>query len=621
MHKLLAKQLAKASGPDCLDQACFLNLVSTAYEAYDRDRGRTDRTVALMIEENEQLQYQLQLTIKKLAVQNARFVAALENMSHGLCMFDRSHRLVVANRQVGALFHLPPHLSKIGVSIGDILTYLTRKNIIGWRERKKLKADTLAELFNSGPLNHTWELTDGRVIDVTLCGTDDGGWVAVCVDVTDQRRAQARIRHMARHDALTDLPNRTQFHEAMAWHLTRTDRGERVAVMCLDLDHFKAVNDTLGHPVGDELLLAVAERLTGCVRHGDLVARLGGDEFAIIQVGVQQPVGATSLAHRIINVIGTPYVIDGHELSIGVSIGVAIAPADGENSNQLLKNADMALYRAKDDGRGVMRFFEQQMDARVQARRALESDLRQALVKNEFELHYQPLVNLSTNDISGFEALIRWNHPKRGQVPPGDFIQLAEEIGLIGPIGEWVLHQACLEAMAWPSTVKVAVNLSPVQFRNKSLAAAVVDALERSGLAPSRLELEITETVMLQDTEHTITLLQELRELGVRISMDDFGTGYSSLSYLRRFPFDKIKIDQSFVYDLDNGKDALAIIRAVTGLSSNLGMVTTAEGVETTKQLETLRSEGCTEVQGYLFSPPRPACEINELLSCSISNT
>ncbi|MGI9507764.1 MAG: putative bifunctional diguanylate cyclase/phosphodiesterase [Geminicoccaceae bacterium] len=614
MHKLLARQLTKAEGGQGLDQERLLDLIGAAYTSYERDRARTDRTVALMIEENDQLQRELQAVIEKLAVQNSRFVAALENMPHGLCMFDGNHRLVIANGQLADLFRLPAYLTKIGTPVGDILMFLSRHGILQRSERKKLGADALNALAKSGPLNVTWELTDGRYIEIALSGTNDGGWVAVCEDVTAQHRAQARIRHMARHDALTDLPNRVQFHEAMAWHFGRTDRGEKVVVMCLDLDHFKIVNDTLGHPVGDKLLLAVAERLGTCIRHGDLVARLGGDEFAIIQVGVDQPVGASSLAQRIIDQLGAPYMIDGQELSISVSIGIAIAPDDGQNSDQLLKNADLALYRAKEDGRGHLCFFEREMDAEVQARRAMEFDLRQALNQEEFELYYQPLVNLSDDEISGFEALIRWNHPRRGRVAPDEFIQLAEETGLIGAIGEWVLHQACHDAMSWPQSIKVAVNLSPVQFRTPALIEAVTAALEMSSLDPARLELEITETVMLQDTEHTIGMLSSLRRLGVSISMDDFGTGYSSLSYLRRFPFDKIKIDQSFIYDLEHAQDALAIIRAVTGLSTSLGMTTTAEGVETSKQLATLRAEGCTEVQGYLISPPLPALEVTELL-------
>ncbi len=616
MNKLLAKQLKKASLDGQLDKDDFLVRVSAIFDEYDRDRARTDRTITLMIEENEQLNRQLQATITKLAIQNARFAAALENMSHGLCMFDQDDRLVVSNRRYAELFSLTPDLVQPGTPFATILDYVVSHGVLDHVERAKLLAGIPTADSDDDSINRIWAMADSRIIEAVLSRTEDSGWIAICEDVTEQRQAEAQIYHMARHDTLTDLPNRVQFREAMEWHLARTDRGEQVAVMCLDLDHFKAVNDTLGHPIGDKLLISVAERLGDCVRHGDLIARLGGDEFAIIQVGVRQPVAATSLAQRIIDQLSEPFIIEGHQVSIGVSIGVAVAPTNTGCANQLLKYADLALYRAKEDGRSVLRFFEPEMDVYMQARRSLEFDLRQALIKKEFELHYQPLVNISDNKISGFEALLRWNHPERGRVAPDDFIPLSEEIGLIGPIGDWVLMQACLDAVSWPEPFNVAVNLSPAQFKNRSLAAAVIAALNNAGLEPMRLELEITETIMLQNTEHTLAVLSEMRDLGVRISMDDFGTGYSSLSYLRRFPFDKIKIDQTFICDLDKGPDALAIVRAVTGLSKSLGIATTAEGVETAKQLETLKLEGCTEVQGYLFSRPRPASELRELLNC-----
>ena len=436
------------------------------------------------------------------------------------------------------------------------------------------------------------------------------------IDVTERRRAEARISHMAHHDALTDLPNRLLFRERLDEALVRMRRhDEGLAILCLDLDHFKDVNDTLGHPVGDKLLRAVARRLSGALRESDVVARLGGDEFAIIQTSIATPEDASHFAIRLVELIGEPYDIDGHHVIVGASVGIALAPGDGDNPDRLLKNADMALYRAKGDGRGTFRFFEPEMDARVQARRALELDLRKALVAGEFEMFYQPLVNLSDNAVTGFEALLRWRHPVRGMVSPADFIPLAEEIGLIVPLGEWVLRQACAEAATWPDHVKVAVNLSPVQFKSRNLLPAVMMALASSGLPATRLELEITESVLLSESEANLATLHQLRALGVRISMDDFGTGYSSLSYLRTFPFDKIKIDQSFVRELSASGDCMAIVRAVAGLGSSLGIPTTAEGVETDEQLEWLRGEGCTEVQGYLFSPPRPAHEIARLLA------
>jgi diguanylate cyclase (GGDEF)-like protein len=375
------------------------------------------------------------------------------------------------------------------------------------------------------------------------------------------------------------------------------------------------VNDSLGHPVGDLLLKAVASRLRDCVRESDLVARLGGDEFAILQTGACLPTEATALASRLIESISVPYELASHQVAVGVSVGIALAPDDGLDPNALLRSADMALYRAKADGRNLYRFFEAEMDARMQARRSLEIDLRKAIAAAEFELLYQPIIDLRTQKISGFEALLRWPSATRGLLVPADFIPLAEETGLIVPLGNWVLRQACMDAVEWPGDVMVAVNLSPAQFRNKQLILTVMSALAASGLAAGRLALEITETVLLQDAETTLAVLQKLREIGVKIAMDDFGTGYSSLSYLRKFPFDKIKIDQSFIRDMSDHDDSLAIVRAVVAMSSSLSIGTTAEGVETFQQLERLKSEGCTEAQGYLFSPPRSAADVRTWLA------
>jgi diguanylate cyclase (GGDEF)-like protein/PAS domain S-box-containing protein len=436
------------------------------------------------------------------------------------------------------------------------------------------------------------------------------------VDVTERKQAEARIAHMAQHDALTGLPNRVLFHQRLDAALAQLDhRGGLLAVHCLDLDHFKSVNDTLGHPIGDELLKLVADRLRGCTREPDTIARLGGDEFAVIQRDITHPREANDLAARLIAALSANYDIQHHEVVIGASIGIALAPSDGKAADILLRNADMALYRAKADGRGTSHFFEAEMDRRIQARRVLELDLRKAFANNEFDLHYQPLVNLHTDRISGFEALLRWHHPERGMVLPGEFIAVAEEIGLIGPLGEWVLRRACTEAARWPGEIKIAVNLSPAQFRTRGVVQAVLSALAYSGLPPHRLELEITESVLLGETEANLAILHQLREIGARISMDDFGTGYSSLSYLRSFPFDKIKIDRSFVRDLEKHPDCMAIIRAVAGLGASLGISTTAEGVETREQLERLRAEGCTEAQGFLFSAPRPAADVMALLA------
>ena len=450
--------------------------------------------------------------------------------------------------------------------------------------------------------------------------TDELGTVAQALknlqeQTAERARAEAMVSHMAHHDALTMLPNRVRFRENLKQELVRVRPEHPIAVLCLDLDNFKAVNDTLGHPVGDALLKSVAQRLTACLDDNDTVARLGGDEFAIVQAGGAQPVAATVLSQQLIEAMAEPFELEGHSVVIGTSVGIALAPNDGRDPDELLKNADMALYRAKAEGRGTSRFFEAKMDADMQARRLLEVDLRGALARDEFEVHYQPLVDLNSANLNGFEALLRWRHPQRGLVSPAEFIPLAEEIGLIAPIGAWVLKQACTDAASWPGDLSIAVNLSPVQFKSKSLALDVVAALGASGLPARRLELEITEAVMLHETETTLATLSQLKELGARISMDDFGTGYSSLSYLRKFPFDKIKIDQSFIRDLASRPESLAIVRAVAGLGSTLGIATTAEGIETMEQLRAVQAEGCTQVQGFLLGKPKPASQVPMLLN------
>jgi diguanylate cyclase (GGDEF)-like protein/PAS domain S-box-containing protein len=454
-------------------------------------------------------------------------------------------------------------------------------------------------------------LTFGR--RVTFEGRD--GYLVAVVDITERRKAEARVAYMAHHDGLTDLPNREFYQERLRQALDEAKAdGKPVAVLCVDLDLFKNVNDSFGHPMGDRLLRLVADRLRSQVRGNHLAARLGGDEFAVILSNLS-PNEVSDFSTRLIDVLSAPYGIDDVELVIGASIGIAMAPSDGSTSEELMRNADMALYRAKSDGGGVHHFFEREMDRIAQKRRDMEVDLRRAFANGEFELHYQPLVDIGANRISGFESLLRWRHPEKGMISPAEFIPIAEDIGLIIAIGEWVLREACMEATKWPDDVKVAVNLSPVQFRSRNLVQAVISALAHSGLSPLRLELEITESVFLAETEANLAILHQLRELGVRISMDDFGTGYSSLSYLRSFPFDKIKIDRSFVKDLSDRPDCVAIVRAISGLGRSLNIRTTAEGVETVDQLDWLRNEGCDEVQGFLFSAARPAAEVAALFS------
>ena len=542
--------------------------------------------------------------------------AALGNMSQGLCLYDADNRLRVVNRRFCEIFRLSPERVTPGIPFREVLELsVAAGNHVG-RTASDLLAEQagIADLRASGDTRFQ-ELSHGRVVAISRQATADGGWVATYEDVTERRRAEAQIVFMARHDALTGLPNRVLFCERVEQALAQVGRDGGFAVLLLDLDRFKAVNDTLGHPIGDELLRSVAERLQACVREVDTVARLGGDEFVIVQAGLEKAEDATVLARRIIEVLSEPYDIDGHRVMIGTSIGISAAPGDGSSCGKLLKNADVALYRAKADGRGTWRFFEPEMDARLQARRLLELDLREALARDEFDLFFQPLFDLGQDRIGGFEALLRWRHPARGMVSPAEFIPLAEEIGLIVPLGEWILRRACAEASKWPGHVNVAVNVSPAQFKSGRLLQSVIAALSAAELPAQRLEMEITESVLLADSAATLATLHALRDLGVRISMDDFGTGYSSLSYLRSFPFDKIKIDQSFIRDLATTEDSGAIVRAITGLGRSLGMRTTAEGVETDEQLTWLRAEGCTEVQGYFFSPPRPAGEIPGLLA------
>ncbi len=547
-------------------------------------------------------------------VERRRLNAAVGNMPIGLVMFDSEMRLIVANPRYAEMYRLPKHLARPGTSLKAILENRVRAGDHAGTDAAEYVQYLLDMVERGQSLSDVIQFRDGRIFSRIYQPMEGGGWVSTHEDITDRSKAQAQIAYMTNHDYLTDLPNRVHFLDEVEEALLRDGNRKGIAVLCLDLDRFKGVNDSLGHPIGDKLLQAVARRLANTVREGDCVARLGGDEFAALQVGLDQPTGARALAHRIIDELGAPFTIDGHQIIGGASIGIALAPSDGSTANDLLKSGDMALYRAKADGRGLYRFFEPEMDARMQARRSIEMDLRGAIERREFELYFQPQVNLETSRITGFEALIRWHHPRRGMVFPLEFIPAAEETGLIEPIGEWVLDHACAVAARWPSDVKVAVNLSPAQFRTGRVLQAVVSALVKSGLPAQRLELEITENVLLGETEATLSLLNQLHTLGVAISMDDFGTGYSSLSYLQKFRFDKIKIDRQFIKGIGEDEKSLAIIKAVTGLSASMGIATIAEGVETEEQLACVKREGCTEVQGFLTGRPMPATEAMALL-------
>jgi diguanylate cyclase (GGDEF)-like protein/PAS domain S-box-containing protein len=468
----------------------------------------------------------------------------------------------------------------------------------------------------------TWKhvRADGSLIDLAIYSrelvyNDRPSMLLALMDITERKRAEARLTFMAQHDGLTGLPNRNLLRQKMDEVLLHTRRtAEKVAVMVLGLDSFKSVNDTLGHGVGDKLLRGVAKRLQSSLRDEDILARLNSDEFAIVQTGLSRPEDAAMLSRRLLEAIADPYLLEGHSVVIGATIGIAMAPGDGDDSEKLLKNADLALSRAKNESRGTFSFFESGMDARAQSRRKIELDLRDAIQNEVLRPYYQPLVDLSSGRVTGFEALVRWPHPERGMVSPAEFIPVAEETGLINGLGGLMLRRACMDAAHWPDNVRVAVNLSPAQFRTGNLLSIVMDALKQSGLQPTRLEVEITETLLLEKSSQVLATLHALRALGVRISMDDFGTGYSSLSYLRSFPFDKIKIDQSFVRGLDANRDAQAIVRSIASLGMGLGVTITAEGVETEAELSCLRAEGCHEGQGFLFSRARPNAEIVELL-------
>lgn len=554
---------------------------------------------------------QLAKSSRELKAARDRLDAAMNNVPQGLCMFDATMRLTVANASYLEMYGLSPDDVTPGCPLRDILQ---RRVALGnfSADPDRYIADLRAQLALGKPFRAVAHLQDGRVISVQNQPAPGGGWVAMHEDITERQRAEAQIAHMARHDALTDLPNRAYFSEEMEKLLTGFGEGGKpFNVFLFDLDLFKTVNDSLGHPIGDEVLKAIAGRLRGAALGGHRAARFGGDEFAILQAEEgDQRENAVVLAKRLQSMLCEPYQIEGHQIVIGISIGIALAPAHGTSQIELLKSADLALYRAK-SGRLGFQFYAPEMDSDARLRRELDIDLREALAKNEFVLHYQTIVDVQSRRVCGAEALVRWNHPKRGLLGPDRFIPIAEELGLIIPIGEWILRQACRDASAWPEHVRLAVNLSAVQFRSGNLLTCVTDALIESGISPARLELEVTESVLLENSEECLAVLHQLKAVGVHIVLDDFGTGYSSLSYLRMFPFDKIKIDKSFVAEFANRADCAAIVCAVTGLGRTLQLDTTGEGVETAEQFELLRAAGCTQVQGFLFNRPMAAPDLD----------
>jgi diguanylate cyclase (GGDEF)-like protein len=559
-----------------------------------------------------QLRHQHAAAQRKLSEKSQHLDTAINNMTQGLLLFDSSGRLVICNRQYVDMFGLSPDVVKPGVHLRDLIQHRAQRgSFVG-------DVDAYCARFldpNGSLVQDTVTSTpDGRTIRLIFKRSPDGGWATTLEDVTEGRRDQARIEHLAHYDALTNLPNRTLFQRHAEGLLPETE-GREFAILYIDIDEFKRINDTLGHLIGDEFLKGVAERLRQSVGPEDFIARLGGDEFAILQDGIESAEDVHALVARIYQALRTPFDCHDHQLSSDASIGIAIAPRDGSDLFDLLKNADLAMYAAKAAGRRTYRFFDPEMEQQANHRRELEADLRAALAQGSFELHYQPQVDLRSDGVTGCEALLRWRHPVRGMVSPADFVPVAEETGLIEEIGQWVLRTACAEAATWPADVRIAVNVSPIQFRSETLSLKVAAALAETGLDPRRLELEITEAVLIADDDAALATLNQLRALGVHIALDDFGTGYSSLQYLQRFPFDKIKIDRSFVKEVTRNSSSASIIRAVVSIAADRNMVTTAEGVETLQQRETVQNLGCTQMQGYLFSAARLAQEIRALLA------
>lgn len=565
--------------------------------------------IAFILAQREALAGQLrkQVTISR---------AALDNMAQGLSMFDGNQRLVTCNRRYAELYDVPEELQATGTPLQMILEQQRALGKWGGSTAEYVAGYEATAYAPTGK-KYELELLDGRTIEIHRRPLPGGGVVSTHADVTNQRTAMERIAFLANHDPLTELPNRTYFREHLQTCLENRESHQGFALLSLDLDRFKEVNDTLGHPVGDAVLRSVAARLQQIIRAGDLVTRLGGDEFAILQLSLLGSEDATRLAERIVAKIDEPFHVDGHTIQIGATVGIALAPVMANDADTLMKKSDLALYSAKSEGGASYCLYAMGMDTRLRERRLLETELKAADHLNDFELHYQPILDVKTGSISCFEALIRWKHPTRGLLPPNDFISVAEDVGIIVAIGEWVLQTACREAAAWPDDIRVAVNLSPAHFKNCGLVSAVKSAVYAAGIAPGRLQVEVTESSLLLEAGTALHALSELRSFGAGIAMDDFGTGYSSLSYLSKFPFDTLKIDRSFVKDMTTSQDAHAIVQATLSLASKLGMKTIAEGVETSEQLQLLQAEGCSEIQGFLLSPPRPASEISQILCMS----
>ncbi|MEI9900310.1 MAG: EAL domain-containing protein [Hyphomicrobium sp.] len=590
--------------------------VSDYGEALDAARRHLD-TATRAREQAESALRTLDRREAQLIEQNRLFDVALSRMTQGLCMFDKNQRLLVCNQRYLEMYDLPRFLAEPGTPFKRILESRIANGLYAGDDPEAYLSERLASVRDVQSNTKLHELRDGRIVAITHEPMEGGGWLATHDDVTRLRRIEAKLSHMARHDALTDLPNRVALRERLRQLLTgETLDGRQVILLLIEIDRFKEINDTLGPSIGDALLQHIAQRLRRRIDGADMIARIGGDEFVVLQVADEPVTVADVLVKSVRSVLGTSFDLDGQSVSISVSAGIAIGPADGVDPDDLLKSADLALGRAKDDGLGHARFFEREMDERMRARHMLEHDMRVGLGEGQFELHYQPQLNLARGEIVGFEALLRWKHPLRGLVPPSEFVPLAEETGFIVALGDWTLRQACAEAAKWPKGLRIAVNLSIAQFRSGQVRQSVIAALGASSLSPTRLDLEITESVLMEASEDVAEVLGRLQDIGVGIALDDFGTGFSSLSYLTRMRFDKIKIDKHFVHELrDEPNSALAVLRSIVALGQSLGIKTIAEGVETRQQLQRVRQEGCSEAQGFYVGRPLPAADIPHVLA------
>ncbi|KQV11198.1 diguanylate cyclase [Rhizobium sp. Root1203] len=615
---LFRQQCAASLNQDgSVDAKRLMELVLATYRNQPGGQSEGANGGHLAIQENETLKATLSSARDDLQEQRRLFDIVLNHLPLGLSVFDTQQRLIVSNVRFRQLFGFSEEEAAPGASIVSLIAKIDGTETPDWRQAGR-ERDPGSD--NGRIRRREWIMNDGRIIQSVVTILADGSNISIHADITEDRKAAERIAYLAHHDPLTGLPNRISFRERIDAALAVRKADEHIALVHLNLDRFKSVNNTLGISAGDRILRRVAERLRFSVGEGSTLARLGSDEFAILQCGRQQPWNVTALAEQIRRELSEPFFRGETAVELSVSMGIAISPQDGADTETLLKHAGVALSHAKAAGRRGERFFTSAMEAQLEERLALEADLRKAVQKEEFELHYQPLYDIAEKRICGFEALIRWNHPTRGRVPPMEFIPLAEEVGLIVDIGRWVLKQACSDATHWPDSIKVAVNVSPIQFTHGNLPEDVSAALSASQLSPARLEVEITENVLMENMDEALPILHALKKRGIRVAMDDFGTGYSSLSYLSSFPFDKIKIDKSFVTDIVQNREAFAIMRAIILLGDALGMRVTVEGVETAEQLALLEQEACDEIQGYHISPPRPVAEVPSLLSLPRGN-